>query len=148
LLAAVLAFSGRVKLTNGTARRRAASSALGTLVGKERAPAVYGALGAVEAGAAALLLAGGLAAAVPGMAPLQRAAAALSTALALGFLGYLGYVRAFAPDSSCGCMSARQAPVTWRSFGRAGLLLAADVLALASGVPWPRALAAHPAAGV
>jgi methylamine utilization protein MauE len=140
-LAAVLVVSGRLKLASRTARARAAKSALGTIVGAGRAPAVYGALGAVELFVAALLVAG-----VP--PALRTAGAGAAIALTAGFCGYLGYARLFVPDPSCGCVSARQAPITGRSFARAGLLLVMSVGMLAAGTGWPGALAAHPVPGI
>ncbi|MGA8117954.1 MAG: MauE/DoxX family redox-associated membrane protein [Actinocatenispora sp.] len=148
LLAGVFAWSGRLKLTSRVARRRAAEGALGNLVGKGLAPAVYGTLGGVEIGVAAVLLAGALSSAVPALGVLPRVGAALSAVLAVGFLGFLGYVRRYAPTSSCGCVSARQAPVGARSFGRAGLMLVAAALALSTGTGWATGLASHPVAGV
>ena len=61
-----------------------------------------------------------------------------ATALATGFLGYLAYARLAAPESSCGCLSTRRAPVTWRSFARAGVLAGAGALSLWSATGWPR----------
>lgn len=155
-LAAVLVISGRLKVTSRTARTGAASSALGRIVGAGRAPAVYGVLGAVELLVAALLLAGTL---LAGTVPaLRTAGTGAAVALTAGFCGYLGYARLFVPDPSCGCVSARQAPITGRSFARAGLLLAMSVLAMsvlamsagtpAAGTGWPGALAAHPVPGI
>ncbi|GAA3519514.1 MauE/DoxX family redox-associated membrane protein [Actinocatenispora rupis] len=135
LLALVLAASARVKLTSRTARSRATGTALAAIVGKRRAPLAYGMVGGVEAVVALALLAGG----VP-VVP-QRIGAALAVAASTAFVGYLGYARLFAPDSSCGCVSARQAPIRWRSFARAVLLLAASVVALVAGTPWPAAVA-------
>ncbi len=148
LLAAVLAWSGRLKLTSRLARETAAKGALGGLVGKDRAPAVYITLGVVEVLVATALLAGGLATVLPGTAVLPRVAAGSAGVLSVGFLGYLVYVRLFAPDSSCGCVSARQAPVGVRTFCRAGLMLVSSALALTTGTVWPAALARHPVVGV
>ncbi|HEY3507040.1 MAG TPA: MauE/DoxX family redox-associated membrane protein [Actinocatenispora sp.] len=142
LLAGVFVVSARVKLTGRDARRRAAGTALARLVGKDRAPLAYGVVGAVEAAAAVLLLAGG----IPGVP--HRIGAVASVALAAGFLGYLLYARLFAPDSSCGCVSARQSPITWRSYARAGVLLAAALAAVSAGTAWPAVLAGRPYAAV
>lgn len=172
-VAAVLAWTGWVKVSSPAARQAARSSALATIVGKERAPLAQGVLGGVELAVAAGLAATGVLAAsgVPGApgagggavaAVVLAVAAGAATALTLGFLGYLGYARLFAPDASCGCVSARQAPIRWRQFARAGLLLAASASALAVGLGtgaagwaggtggqgWPVALADHPLTGV
>ncbi len=147
LLAVVLAWSGRLKLTSRIARETAAKGALGALVGKNRAPGAYVTLGVLEVLVAAALLAGGLATVLPSTAVLPRVAAGSAGVLFVGFLGYLVYVRLFAPESSCGCVSARQAPVGVRTFCRAGLLLASSALALTTGTVWPAALVDHPVAG-
>jgi hypothetical protein len=169
-VAAVLAWTGWLKVSSPAARRAARSSALATIVGKERAPFAHGALGAVELAVAAGLAATGALAATgvlgadraagPGgvgtgggpAAAVLAVAAGAATALTLGFLGYLVYARLFAPDASCGCVSAKQAPIRWRQFARAGLLLVASAVALvagpAGGGTWPVALGAHPVAGV
>lgn len=144
LLAVVLAWSGRLKLADRSTRLRAAEGALGKLVGKGRAPLVYGAVGVVEIAIAALLLGGGLAGTVPALDTLPQFAAASAAVLSVGFLGYLGYVRLFAPTSSCGCVSARQSPVRARSFARAGMMLAAAMLSLLVGDSWVTGLTAHP----
>ncbi|BCJ36124.1 hypothetical protein Athai_36270 [Actinocatenispora thailandica] len=144
LVAGVFVVSGRVKVASRTARSRAAGSALGTLVGKDRAATVYGGVGVAEVAIAALLLAGGLATWWPALAVPARVAAGAAAVAAAGFLGYLGYARIAAPGSSCGCVSARSAPVTWRSFVRAGALLAVALVAVAAPVSWPTALASHP----
>jgi hypothetical protein len=41
-----------------------------------------------------------------------------------------------APDSSCGCTGNRYAPVTVRSFGRAGLVVAGGLAAASADRPW------------
>jgi hypothetical protein len=113
-----LLWSGGLKCFGRSARRAAERSALPSLVGEGRAPAAYRLTGAVELALAAVLL----------LPPAYLAETAAAAALGAGFLGYLTYARLFAPDSSCGCLSKKATPVTWRSFGRAGLLLAAALL--------------------
>lgn len=116
-LAAVLAWSGVVKL----ARTQVAGTALHRLLGGRLAVPAFRAVGAVEVALAVALLA------IPG-----RAAPMAAAALATGFLCYLTYAAIATPQASCGCLGSARTPVSWRSFARAGLLLAA---ALAAAVP-------------
>ncbi|HST67028.1 MAG TPA: MauE/DoxX family redox-associated membrane protein [Mycobacteriales bacterium] len=136
LLGVLLGWTGWLKLTAPAAE----SSALVELLHDTRlVRRALRTLGAVELAVAAGLL-GGLAAA--GWA---------AAALGVGFLGYLAWARAVAPDASCGCASARHTPVTARSFGRAGLVVLAGSWA-AVGRPWwtvePLAAAVTAAAGL
>jgi hypothetical protein len=56
--------------------------------------------------------------------------------LAVGFLGYLTYAARAAPTASCGCLGGAHARVSWRGFGRAGLLLCAAVVAAVPATAW------------
>ncbi|MEV5712137.1 MauE/DoxX family redox-associated membrane protein [Actinoallomurus sp. NPDC052274] len=135
---ATLLWSGGIKCAGASTRRAARRSALRSLVGEERAPVVYRLVGALELVLAAALL----------LPPVYAGEAVAAAVLATGFLAYLAYARIAAPDSSCGCMSARSMPVTWRGFARAGLILAAALLGTRAGRWWDGP-AAHPwAAGV
>jgi hypothetical protein len=69
-----------------------------------------------------------------------------AAALGAGFLGYLGWARAVAPDSSCGCTGGRAAPVAARSFGRAGLVLVGGLVATTADRPWWTVAADRPIA--
>jgi hypothetical protein len=60
--------------------------------------------------------------------------------LSISFLGYLAYARQAAPESSCGCTSARPSPIGWRHFTHAGFLLAISVFALLGNGSWLSAL--------
>lgn len=82
--------------------------------------------GVAEVAVAAALLA------VP--APVGGVASAV---LGLAFVGYLARLRHVAPGASCGCAGGGTAPVTWRSFARAGLVAASGVV-VAAGTPWWR----------
>src|SRR3569833_2630262 len=106
-----LLWSGGLKCFGRSARRSAERSALPSLVGAGRALAAYRLTGVLELALAAVLL----------LPPAYAAETAAAAVLGLGFLGYLTYARVAAPDSSCGCLSRRRTPVTWRSFARAGL---------------------------
>ncbi len=136
LLGVLLGWSGGTKLPRRRAARQAAGSALEHILPGPGAVRALRAVGAAEAGLAALLL----------LRPLWPGAAAGTAGLGLCFAGYLGYARVAAPGSSCGCSSARPAPVTWRSFGRAGLVAAGGLGCLAARVPWWLAVARQPAA--
>ncbi|NUT33362.1 MAG: hypothetical protein HOV79_09825 [Hamadaea sp.] len=138
LIAAVLLWSARAKLFSRYAEAHARRSALAPLLGENRALPAYRLLGGVEAALAAALL-------VPGLLLAEAVAAA---ALSTGFLAYLAYARIKAPDSTCGCMGAQSAPVNGRSFGRAGVLLAAALTALAADGSWLAGLADRPVLGL
>ncbi|MGS2618403.1 MauE/DoxX family redox-associated membrane protein [Micromonospora sp. LZ34] len=137
VVGAVLIWSARVKLFSRHAAAAAHRSALVRLLGERRALPAYRLLGGVELILGGLLL----------LPPVLRLEAVAATALAVGFLGYLGYARRAAPASSCGCLSARAIPVSGRSLARAGLLVAAGGLAGLAGTGWAGALAARPMAG-
>ncbi|MFD0447936.1 MauE/DoxX family redox-associated membrane protein [Streptomyces indonesiensis] len=84
----------------GTARQASRTALARLLRDGGRAALALRTLGAVELLLAAALLA-------PPVTPLPGAAAAL---LGAGFLGYLGYARAAAPGSSCGCTARPDTP--------------------------------------
>ncbi|MDT0344186.1 MauE/DoxX family redox-associated membrane protein [Streptomyces litchfieldiae] len=141
LLGGLLARTGAAKLASRNLRAQAARTALPRLVrGPDRAALVLRATGAVE-----VLLAAGLLAFPRAMAP-----GLATAALGAGFLGYLGYAKAVAPESSCGCTASENAALTWHSFARAGLVAAGGAGAAAAGRPWWSAAADRPgaAAGV
>src|SRR3569833_2750986 len=125
-----LLWSGGLKCFGRSARRSAERSALPSLVGEGRALAAYRLTGARELALAAVLL----------LPPAYAAETAAAAVLGMGFLGYLTYARVAAPDSSCGCLSRRRTPVTWRSFARAGLVTLAALLGTQAG-PWRPAAA-------
>jgi len=138
LLAAVLGWAGAVKLSGRQAAAVARRTALRTLLGEWRAVLAYRAVGFAEMSVAVVLF---------GAGPRWLGAAG-AVALTGGFLAYLGYARAAAPQSSCGCLGRRRTPVAWRSFVRGGLLLAAALAALASPVAWRDAVRSRPAVAV
>ncbi|RSM67718.1 hypothetical protein DMH04_48185 [Kibdelosporangium aridum] len=126
LVAAVLVWAAVFKFRGGSQR-----SALGKFVGKHRVATVFRVIGVVEIGLAVGLL-------VPN--PVGKWAA---FAWLLGLLGYLLWARVAAPDSSCGCLSEKFAPVGVRAIARS-LALAGTVI-VAEFLPW---YAAFPAAVV
>jgi Methylamine utilisation protein MauE len=136
VLAGLLAWTGGLKLSSRHTARQAAGSALARLLPPPRAAAVLRAAGAAELAAAAALL----------VVPLSPVTVAAAVALGACFAAYLGYAKARAPDSSCGCASARHTPVTWRSFARAGLVMAGGAACAAAAQPWWTAAARRPAA--
>ncbi|SED09625.1 MauE/DoxX family redox-associated membrane protein [Streptomyces melanosporofaciens] len=139
VLAGVLGPAGAGKLFGRGTARQAPRTALARLLRDGgRAALVLRALGAVELLLAAALLA-------PPATPLPGAAAAL---LGAGFLGYLGYARAAAPGSSCGCTARQDAPFTWRAFARAAAVLAGGVATALAQQPWWTAAARRPAAAL
>ncbi|MBB5868145.1 hypothetical protein F4553_001524 [Allocatelliglobosispora scoriae] len=136
LIAAVLLWAGVGKLAGRQSADAARRSALAQLLGPERAVPAYTLVGFVEVALGAAL-------ALP---PAPRAEAAVAAALHVGFLAYLGYAKVAAPESSCGCLSAQRAPVRWRGFARAGLLLLAALAALTTTEFWLAAATEHPLA--
>lgn len=135
LLAGVLIPAASVKLFGRHAAEAARATALASLLGTTRALPAYRLLGGVELLIGTLLM-------VP---PARTVSAVAATALATGFLGYLGYARHFAPESSCGCLhSRRAAPMSWQSFARGGLLLLAGLLATRAADYWLNVVVTHP----
>ncbi|HET8661681.1 MAG TPA: MauE/DoxX family redox-associated membrane protein [Micromonosporaceae bacterium] len=137
LIGAVLLYSSAVKLAPRRSHPPARGTALARLVGERRAAWALRLVGVVELGLGAALV-------LPPALPAEPVAA---TALALGFLGYLGYARVVVPDSSCGCMSTRRTPVSWRSFARGGLMLGGAALAVTATTSWVDAVGTRPVAG-
>jgi hypothetical protein len=128
VLAGLLGWTGSVKLFSRDTVRQAPRTALAQMLrSSERAALVLRVVGAGE-----LLLVVGLlavpASPVPGVA---------TAVLGAGFLGYLGYGRALAPESSCGCSANEDTPITWRAFARAAVVLAGGAAAaVTNGVWW------------
>jgi hypothetical protein len=139
LLGVLLGWTGLAKLTSRTLLRTASESALMQLLHDvSKVALALRVLGAVETTFAAALLA------TPGW-PAPGVAAAV---LGVGFLGYLVYARITAPDSSCGCSASTSAPITWRAFARAGLVVAGGLLAAAATGTWWAAVADRPLAAL
>lgn len=113
VVAVVLLWSGAHKFAGSDISRTALQKLFGSY-----ALTVYRFTGGLEIAVAAVILAGG---------PAVGAAI-----LGVGFLGYLTYARIAAPGSSCGCTGPSAAPVDWRSFVRAGLV----VVTGAVGTSW------------
>lgn len=122
LVAAVLVWAAVFKFRGGSQR-----SALSKIVGKHRVATVFRIIGGAE-----VLLAAGLL--VPN--PVGKWAA---FAWFLGLLGYLSWARVAEPDSSCGCLSDKFAPVGVRSLARAVVL--AGMVVTADLFPWYAAIA-------
>lgn len=138
ILGGLLGWTGGAKLSRRRAARQAAGSALEKILpGATAAVLVLRAAGALE-----VLLAAGLLLR-PG-SPLTGFAVA---GLGICFTGYLGYARAVAPGSSCGCTSQR-APVGWRAITRAGLVAAGGAGCALAKVPWWSVFIHQPAAAV
>lgn len=100
-------------------RAQAGRTALARLTGPARAVPALLLVGLAELAVAAALLA----------PPLHRVDGVAAALLSAGFLAYLAYARVAAPASSCGCLGTHSRPVDLRAFARAGLLLAASLLA-------------------
>jgi hypothetical protein len=126
VISALLVWPSYGKLVGPLVGPRARKTALTKVVGEKRAEPAYRVVGGVELLLGAALL----------LPPLWKVESLAAIALSVGFLGYLTYSRLASPDSSCGCAGSAMAPVTWRSFGRAGLLLIAAVLAFTADTGW------------
>jgi hypothetical protein len=127
VLAGLLGWTGSVKLFSRDTVRQAPRTALARMLrSSERAALVLRGVGAGE-----LLLAAGLLA-----VPANPVPGAATAVLGAGFLGYLGYGRALAPESSCGCSASEDTPITWRAFVRAAVVLAGGATAAVAHGTW------------
>ncbi|MFF2327206.1 MULTISPECIES: MauE/DoxX family redox-associated membrane protein [unclassified Streptomyces] len=139
VLAGLLGWTGAVKaFSRGTARQAPKTALARMLRSSERATTVLRATGAAE-----LLIAAGLL-----VAPANPVPGAATAALGAGFLGYLGYGRAVAPESSCGCSASEESPLTWRAFARAAVVLIGGATAAVAQDTWWSAVAQRPAGAV
>lgn len=138
LVGGVLLWASAVKLFARSAPLAARRSALSRLVGTERALGAYRVVGVLELAVGTLLV----------LPPVHPAEALTAVALGVGMLGYLGYARVAAPESSCGCLGEKHAPVRWRSFARAGFLVIASGLAVLSVDWWAVSLVDSPPATI
>ena len=140
LVAAILLWSGTSKLFTRRGKLRAQSTALTKLVGEKRASFAYRLVGAGEGATALLLL-------VPQIRIVTSAAV---VCVGIGFVAFLTYSRITVPGASCGCMSAKSVPISWRSFTRAAWIVASGLIMFAASESWLAAIAAKPvaAAGV
>lgn len=135
VLGGVLIWASTVKF-GGNAPAAARRSALRKLVGERHVVPAYRSVGVVELAVGALLV----------LPPVMVVEAYLAAALALGMVAYLAFAKLKAPDSGCGCLGDKHAPVRARAFVRAAVMVAAAVLAAWSAVWWPAALADRPLA--
>ncbi|MFR9674972.1 MauE/DoxX family redox-associated membrane protein [Streptomyces sp. TR02-1] len=135
-LGVLLAWSGAEKLLGRSPERQAAGTALERACGGLRnAVRALRAVGTAELAVAGALLA------LPG----QPVAGAAAGCLGAGFVGYLCWAKATAPESSCGCTAREDRPIGPRAFLRAGLVLAGGaVVTGTAGPPWWRAIPAAP----
>jgi hypothetical protein len=138
LVGGVLLWAASMKLFGRGAPIAARRSALSRLVGKDRVFAAYRLVGCVELAIGALLV----------LPPAYPAEAVAAVALSAGMVGYLTYARLVVPESSCGCLGEKHAPVRWRGFARAGVLVLASVGAATSVRWWGSALLDRPFATV
>ncbi|MCM2579031.1 MauE/DoxX family redox-associated membrane protein [Streptomyces meridianus] len=135
VIGVLLGWTGAVKLVSRATVRQAPKTALARMLrSSERAGLVLRAVGAAE-----LVVAVGLLA-LPG----HPAPAVSAGVLGAGFVGYLAYGRAIAPESSCGCSANESAPITWRAFARAGLVLAGGATAATATGTWWATVSARP----
>lgn len=142
-VAVLLGWTGAVKLFGARTAQQAPKTALARMLRDSgRAVLVLKGTGAAELAVAAGLLA------LP-WSPVPGTATAL---MGLGFLGYLAYGRAVAPESSCGCTANESVPVTWRAFARAGAVAAGGAAgawaAATTGSAWWTTARERPATAV
>ncbi|MEY9932806.1 hypothetical protein ABH926_007457 [Catenulispora sp. GP43] len=130
-LAGVFGWSGMSKTLGGDLGDlgdlggRVAGTALHRLLGGRLAPPAYFLLGVAEIALAVSL------AVEPG-----RASALSAAVLSGGFLVYLGYAAVATPQASCGCLGKRKVRQSWRGFARAGMLVAAAMVAATGAPAW------------
>lgn len=134
LIGAVLLWSATVKLFTRRGELKAQNIALTKIVGDRHSVTAYRGLGGIEALLGLVLLG----------PPLWWPESAAVIVMSLGFAGYLIYSRKYAPESSCGCMSSKHVPISWRGFSRAGWLFAAGGIGLFADRFWFDALTAAP----
>ncbi|MEV0492809.1 MauE/DoxX family redox-associated membrane protein [Streptomyces atratus] len=136
VLAGLLGWTGAVKVfSRGTAQQAPKTALARMLRSSERATTVLRATGAGE-----LLIAAGLL-----VVPANPAPGAAAAVLGAGFLAYLGYGRAMAPESSCGCSAREDTPITWRAFARAAVVLIGGATAAVAQDTWWSAVSERPA---
>ncbi|MBY8882942.1 MauE/DoxX family redox-associated membrane protein [Actinacidiphila acidipaludis] len=127
LCGVLLAVTGAGKLFGRRTAQLAANTVLVRVLNDgRRAGQALRAVGAAELAVAAALLAAPRAV-VPGVA---------TAVLGAGFVGYLGYAKVTAPESSCGCSARAEGPIGARSFARAGLVLLGGVAAATATTAW------------
>lgn len=136
-LGGVLIWASTVKF-RGSAPRAARRSALNKLVGERFVVPAYRAVGVAELSLGTLLV----------LPPVLVVEAYLTVALSVGMVGYLAFAKIKAPDSGCGCLGDKQAPVRGRAFARAGLMVGAGVLAVAAVDLWSAAFVDRPLAAI
>ncbi|HEY5834643.1 MauE/DoxX family redox-associated membrane protein [Streptomyces sp.] len=131
----LLAVTGAGKLFGRQTAQLAANTVLVRVLGEaRRATLALRTLGAAEVAVAAALLA----------APASVAPGVATALLGAGFTGYLGYAKATAPESSCGCSARDEGPIGTRAFTRAGVVLLGGVAAATAGSPWWSQISGRP----
>jgi hypothetical protein len=139
VLGVLLALTGASKAFGRQVARQAAGTALVRILNDgRRATLVLRSTGIAE-----LVIAAGLL-----LAPTTVVPGVAATALGIGFLGYLGYARITAPESSCGCTARNNGPINWRAFVRAGLVVAGGAAAIPARAAWWTQVARHPVSAV
>lgn len=135
----LLAVSGAAKLLGRRTAQVAANTVLVRVLGNgHRAAYALRSVGAAEVAVATALLA----------APASPLPGAATAVLGAGFTGYLGYAKATAPQSSCGCSARDEGPIGARSFVRAALVLAGGTASAFAGGSWWSQVARQPGRSV
>ena len=136
ILGCYLGWTGMDKLVDRSLRARVSVTALPRLTrGVRGAVWVLRSVGIAELALAVMLL----------WWPTAFLPAVGAALLGLVFVGYLGYSRAIAPESSCGCTANAHAPVSAVDFARAGVLVLGGTAATMAITPWWTTISANPA---
>ena len=133
----LLAATGAGKLFGRRTAQLAANTVLVRVLGDgRRAALALRGVGAAELAVAAALLA----------APDAVAPGITTAVLGAGFTAYLGYAKATAPESSCGCSARDEGPIGARAFTRAGLVVLGGLVSATADRAWWSQLPRHPVA--
>lgn len=134
ILGVLLIWAGIWKIQSPDARKVVRESALAGLVSPQIAQVGHFLLGLIEGVTGASLL-------LPPTHWMEKWFVAL---IGCGFLVYLGLAKRRAPDRPCACMGSQKVPISWRSFGRAGLFFAMAMLSWKAEDSWALILMKRP----
>lgn len=119
VLAIILLWAGGWEIFSRKAHEIAAQSALAVLLRRPKAAQVaHISIGTLE-------ICIGISLFIP---PLYLWEVGAVTGLATAFVGYLLVARYVAPDKPCACLGGHNAPISWRTLARAGLLLLISIV--------------------
>jgi hypothetical protein len=134
VLGCILIWAGAWKIGVSSASQAALKSALANIVSPRIAQLSHRFLGLIEFAVGWALL----------LPPNCKGEKFGVLALGLGFLLYLGLAKLLAPSRPCACMGSKEVPISWRSFGRAGLFFIMAALSGEAETFWLQALRGQP----